>query len=218
MEAHFVVAQSSAGELRHFNTRGKLEAASKKEVKPPAVQEAKEAAGLLLSKAAERRAKAAKRAAEVKAAEVKAAEEAKKAAGGMGKAKAKAKGKAKGKEEAEEEEEEGEEEEEEVEEVEPPPRKQRVLPRGRGPPAAIPRVDVPPRSPAPRSSSLRPPQPSPSPPGSVRQLKKMIRGLKQAQAIPGQVPADLAARAQQLDGYECDLDERMRQKRKYGRW
>jgi hypothetical protein len=46
----------------------------------------------------------------------------------------------------------------------------------------------------------------------------MIRGLQQAQAIPGQEAAALAARAQQLSGYECDLDERKRQKRKYGSW
>ena len=46
----------------------------------------------------------------------------------------------------------------------------------------------------------------------------MIRGLKQAQAISGQEPTALAARAQQLDRYECDLDERERKKRKYGRW
>ena len=36
----------------------------------------------------------------------------------------------------------------------------------------------------------------------MRVLKKLIRGLKQAQAIPGQEPAALAARAQELDGYE----------------
>ena len=98
----------------------------------------------------------------------------------------------------------------EVEEAKPPPRKPPAARRGL--PAAIPRVD------APRSPASRSPQPSPSPPGSVRALKKMIRGLQQAQAIPGQEAAALAARAQQLSGYECDLDERKRQKRNYGSW
>ena len=52
----------------------------------------------------------------------------------------------------------------------------------------------------------------------MKKLKKLIRGLKQAQAIPGQEPAALAARSQELDGYECDLEERERKFRKYGRW
>ena len=90
--------------------------------------------------------------------------------------------------------------------------------------------DPPPRDPPPRDDrSHRSPQPhepsprrytvlSPSPPGSVKQLKKLIRGLKKAQAVPGQDAAALAARAQEIDGYECDLDERQRKKRKYGSW
>ena len=57
-----------------------------------------------------------------------------------------------------------------------------------------------------------------SPPGSVRQLRKQIRGLKAAQAIPGQEPAALAARAQEIDGLECDMEERERKFRKYGQW
>jgi hypothetical protein len=52
----------------------------------------------------------------------------------------------------------------------------------------------------------------------VKQLKKLISGLKTAQAIPSQAAADLAARAITLDGYECDLAERVRQKRKRGKW
>ena len=57
-----------------------------------------------------------------------------------------------------------------------------------------------------------------SPPGSVRQLRKQIRGLRAAQAIPGQEPAALAARAQEIDGLECDMEERERKFRKYGQW
>ena len=57
-----------------------------------------------------------------------------------------------------------------------------------------------------------------SPPGSVRQLRKQIRGLRAAQAIPGQEPAALAARAQEIDGLECDIEERERKFRKYGLW
>ena len=52
----------------------------------------------------------------------------------------------------------------------------------------------------------------------MRQLKKLIQGLKQAQAIPNQEPAALAARALEIDGYECDLEERQRKYRKYGHW
>ena len=59
---------------------------------------------------------------------------------------------------------------------------------------------------------------SPSPAGSVKKLKKQIRGLKAAQTIPGQTPADMAAREQQIDGLEYDLEERQRKKRKTGRW
>ena len=39
-----------------------------------------------------------------------------------------------------------------------------------------------------------------SPPPSVKALKKQARGLKAAQAIPGQEPSAMAARAQQIDG------------------
>ena len=52
----------------------------------------------------------------------------------------------------------------------------------------------------------------------VKQLKKVINGLKRAQSIPGQEPAALARRAQELDGYEDDLSERVRKFRKYGNW
>jgi hypothetical protein len=92
------------------------------------------------------------------------------------------------------------------------------------PPKPPPRDPSSPRdaSPLPERESRRSPrghaEPSPSPPGSVRKLKKLIRGLKTAQAVPGQAPAELAARAQELDGYECDLEERERKYRKYGKW
>ena len=62
------------------------------------------------------------------------------------------------------------------------------------------------------------PQQYDSPPPSVKALKKQIRGLKAAQAIPGQEPSAMAARAQQIDGLECELDERERKFRKYCSW
>ena len=34
----------------------------------------------------------------------------------------------------------------------------------------------------------------------------------------GQEPSALAARAQQMDGLECDIEERERKFRKYGSW
>ena len=52
----------------------------------------------------------------------------------------------------------------------------------------------------------------------MKQLKKLTSGLKTAQAVPGQDPAALAMRAITLDGYECDLADRLRRKRKYGVW
>ena len=57
-----------------------------------------------------------------------------------------------------------------------------------------------------------------SPPGSVKALKRQIRGLKAAQAEPGQEPSARAARAQQIDGLECDLEDRERKFRKHGKW
>ena len=57
-----------------------------------------------------------------------------------------------------------------------------------------------------------------SPAGDVRAMMKQLRGLKAAQAIPGQEPSALAARAQQMDGLECDIEERERKCRKYGHW
>ena len=66
---------------------------------------------------------------------------------------------------------------------------------------------------------VQPPmQPGQSPPGDVRAMMKQLRGLKAAQAIPGQEPSALAARAQQMDGLECDIEERERKFRKYGSW
>ena len=52
----------------------------------------------------------------------------------------------------------------------------------------------------------------------MKALKKQIRGLKAAQAEPGQEASERAARAQQIDGLECDLEERERKFRKYGKW
>jgi uncharacterized protein (DUF3084 family) len=52
----------------------------------------------------------------------------------------------------------------------------------------------------------------------VKALKKQVRGLKAAQAVPGQEPSAMATRAQQIDGLECELEERERKFRKYGRW
>ena len=49
-------------------------------------------------------------------------------------------------------------------------------------------------------------------------MKRQARGLKAAQAIPGQEPSAMAARAQQIDGLECEVDERERKFRKYGQW
>ena len=63
-----------------------------------------------------------------------------------------------------------------------------------------------------------PAQPDGSPPPSVKALKKQIRGLKAAQAIPGQEPLALATRALLLDGFECEFEERERKFRKYGAW
>jgi hypothetical protein len=57
-----------------------------------------------------------------------------------------------------------------------------------------------------------------SPPGSVRQLRKQLRGLKGAQAIPGQTAADLANRAYQISEMEYELEERQRKFKKYGHW
>ena len=57
-----------------------------------------------------------------------------------------------------------------------------------------------------------------SPPGSIKALKRDIRGLRVAQSIPGQEPSALAARAQQIDGLECALEDRERKHRKYGSW
>ena len=74
---------------------------------------------------------------------------------------------------------------------------------------------------APALSSHPPPAPAhedASPPGSVKALKRQLRGLKAAQSITGQEPAAMAARAQQMDGVEADLDERQRKFRKYGQW
>ena len=59
------------------------------------------------------------------------------------------------------------------------------------------------------------PQQDHSPPPSVKALEKQARGPKAAHAIPGQEPSAMAARAQQIDGLECELDERERKFRKY---
>ena len=54
---------------------------------------------------------------------------------------------------------------------------------------------------------------SPSPPGSVKAVKKQLRMLKAAQAFDG-----TAQRAGEIEGLQTDLEERERKYRKYGRW
>ena len=70
----------------------------------------------------------------------------------------------------------------------------------------------------PKQQQPQPHQQDNSPPGSVRALKKQIRGLSAAQVIPGQQPEALAARALQIDGLQTDLEERERKFREYGHW
>ena len=65
---------------------------------------------------------------------------------------------------------------------------------------------------------VQPGQTPESPPGDVRAMVKQLRGLRAAQAIPGQDAPTLAARAQLMDGLECDIEERERKYRKYGHW
>jgi hypothetical protein len=65
---------------------------------------------------------------------------------------------------------------------------------------------------------VQPGQTPESPPGDVRAMVKQLRGLRAAQAIPGQDAPTLAARAQLMDGLECDIEERQRKYRKYGHW
>ena len=106
----------------------------------------------------------------------------------------------------------------------PPPPRTRKLPPRDPPPRDPPPRDPPPRDPPPRDLPPSPrqrPSPrgeSPSPPRSVQQLKRLISGLKAAQAVPGQEPAAKTARAQELDGAEFDLAERVRKCKKYGHW
>lgn len=68
--------------------------------------------------------------------------------------------------------------------------------------ARLPPYHPPPHQPG--SQSYLAPQQSDSPPGSVKAAKKQLRGLRAAQIIPGQEPSALAARAQQIDGLECE--------------
>ena len=90
----------------------------------------------------------------------------------------------------------------------PPPRDPRPPrdpppPRDPGPPP--PRDNPPPHDPPPCESA--------SPPGSVRLLRKQLRGLRAAQGVER-----TAAREQQIGELEYDLEERERKYRKYGRW
>ena len=50
------------------------------------------------------------------------------------------------------------------------------------------------------------------------EVKRLIASLKSAQSVSGQEPAALAALAQEIAGYEFDLDERERKKRRNGGW
>ena len=54
---------------------------------------------------------------------------------------------------------------------------------------------------------------SPSPPASVKALKRSIRGLEGAQRLDRQ-----PAREQQIEELKYDLDERLRKRAKYGTW
>ena len=58
---------------------------------------------------------------------------------------------------------------------------------------------------SPTAARRREREESPSPPRSVKQVKRLINGLKTAQAVPGQEPAAKALHAQELDGAEYDL-------------
>ena len=71
-----------------------------------------------------------------------------------------------------------------------------------------------------RTDHFRPLAPSPStspspesPPGSVRLLRKQLRGLRAAQGVER-----TAAREQQIGELEFELEERERKYRKYGHW
>ena len=182
----------TATELAFITTATKLEREAAKEKPPPAIQAARDAEA---SRAEQRTEKQAQQKAKVAAAKKR--REAAAAAEG--------------------------EDSEEVDEVvvveEPPPprpsrRRADKRPRdGDGLKPSPPKLPSPPKPP-----HRVPEEPSPSPPGSVRQLKKLIRGLRAAQVIPGQEPPALAARAQELAGYECDLEDRERKYRKTGRW
>ena len=77
-----------------------------------------------------------------------------------------------------------------------------------------PRDPPPPRDPGPPPPRDNPPPcESASPPGSVRLLRKQLRGLRAAQGVER-----TAAREQQIGELEYDLEERERKYRKYGRW
>ena len=56
-----------------------------------------------------------------------------------------------------------------------------------------------------------------SPPGSIKQLRRQLRGLREAQTIPGQEASVMAGRAQQISELSFDLEEREHKLRKYGR-
>ena len=189
-----------ATELDCINSATKLEKAALKAVPPPAIQVARDAEQ---SRAQQKANAAAKKAAARKAAAAAAAAAAAMEADG----------------------------DSDEDEEPPPPRRTRKLPphdpprRDRPPPdprpRALPPPDQPPRDCDPPPSPRQRPPPheqSPSPPRSVQQLKRLISGLKTAQAVPNQEPAAKAARAQELDGAEYDLAERVRKCKKYGHW
>ena len=71
-----------------------------------------------------------------------------------------------------------------------------------------PRHDPPPRDLPPRDSA-----PEESPPGSVRLIRKQLRGLRAAQGVER-----TAAREQQIGELEFELEERERKYRKNGHW
>ena len=71
----------------------------------------------------------------------------------------------------------------------------------------------PPPPPPPQPPPPPPPPQDQSPPGSVRLLRKQLRGLKGAQGVER-----TAAREQQICELEFELEERERKYRKYGQW
>ena len=99
----------------------------------------------------------------------------------------------------------------------PPQRQQRQRPPPQQPQQPQPRADKPPEPPreSPRRNEppRQQPEQSPSPPGSVKLIRKQLRGLRAAQGVER-----TAAFAQQIGELEYELEERERKHAKYGKW